>query len=116
MRVRKRLNRFFVRAGFPRNWWLIPLAAIIGSVSGLVAHGYGYLVQCATAFFYGGESDLSLLGRRDWLLVALPALGGLIVGVIKTVLKLAPNQPRRARCDGVVGSPRRPHDLAIRRL
>ena len=87
-RFRTALNRLFLRAGFPRNWWLIPLAAVIGAASGAVALAYGYLVHAAAGFFYGHEEGRNLSGARVWLIVGLPVAGALIVGLIKAAFRL----------------------------
>lgn len=87
-RHRVRLNRMLNKAGFPRDWFLIPLAAVIGSTAGLAAQGYGQLVRHSEEFFYGSEAGGQLVRNYWWLLPLLPMMGGLLVGLIKSTFKL----------------------------
>jgi CIC family chloride channel protein len=68
----------------PRDWWLIPLAAVIGTAAGLTAVGFDLLVRFSERFFFGTVAGQ--IGEGPWrlgLLVLLPAVGGLLVGVIR---------------------------------
>ncbi len=74
----------FVGARLPRDWYLIPLAAVIGALGGVVATGFDLLVESSVEFFFG-------LSHRDFfaaefvLLILLPAGGGLLVGLLNRV-------------------------------
>lgn len=61
---------------------LVPLAALVGAIMGLVAVGFDALVENAAALFF---SLSAAGGGGGWglaVLVALPALGGLCVGLV----------------------------------
>ncbi|XAM00528.1 chloride channel protein [Phycisphaeraceae bacterium D3-23] len=78
-------NRLRAAAGFSPNWFLIPLAAVIGALGGLVAAGFGTGVEWIS-------ETLSTMQQRPslWvmgtLVVLIPAAGGLIVGLIQSRL------------------------------
>lgn len=78
----EKLNRRLVSSGFSRDWYLIPLAAVIGALTGLVATGFDLLIELSGHFFYGVLGKQTFHGSRLALLVILPALGGLLVGLI----------------------------------
>lgn len=82
--ARQGLNRALIRMGFPQDWFLIPLAAIIGSAAGAVAQGYGQLVHYSENVFFQGVSRL----QGWWWALLMPAVGGLLVGLIKTMFRL----------------------------
>ncbi len=74
----------FGRLGFPSDWFLIPLAAIIGTVGGLVALGFNWMVHTSELFFQGiSERQHTLFWGQEYvMLIVLPAVGGLCVGLI----------------------------------
>ena len=78
-----RTARWLERIGFRRDWYLIPLAGVIGAMAGIVALGFGRLVEFTEAFFFGRIAGGELSGSHWWLILALPATGGLLVGAIK---------------------------------
>ncbi|MEX0655146.1 MAG: chloride channel protein [Phycisphaeraceae bacterium] len=86
MRLRIRLNRLLGSIGFPRDWFLIPLAAVIGALGGLVATGFDALVEASSHFFFGRLGSTAFPYSRWVLLMFLPALGGLLVGLIQQVV------------------------------
>ncbi|MFP4145368.1 MAG: chloride channel protein [Phycisphaeraceae bacterium] len=74
--------------GFSREWYLIPLAAIVGVLGGLVATGFHWLVEFSAELFFGefffGHASARPLPIPTWaLLILLPATGGLMVGLIQ---------------------------------
>ena len=69
-------------AGLSPDWFLIPLAAVIGALTGLAATCFDRLVESSGDFFYGVLGQRQFAGSEYALLVLLPALGGLLVGVI----------------------------------
>ena len=81
----QRLAHLRKAAGFSPDWFLMPLAAVIGAFGGLVAAGFATLVETSGhALFKLQDLDgggLSL--RAALLLLAIPAAGGLIVGLIQ---------------------------------
>lgn len=85
-KITERLHRQLISTGFSRDWYLIPLAAVIGALTGLVATGFDFLVEGSAHFFFGVLGEQTFPGSELALLVILPALGGLLVGI---VLKLA---------------------------
>ncbi len=94
-RFKTLLHRRLVESGYSTEWYLIPLAALVGATMGLVAVGFDWLVESAGYFFFGvlGQKtlDQTLPGGKLLLLIMLPALGGLAVGLIGLVAyRLAP--------------------------
>ena len=80
-RLRVRLSRWLARVGFTQDWFLIPMAALIGTLGGLIATGFDRLVHWTGQAFYwywdhGSQSRFAYV-----LLVVLPAVGGLLVGL-----------------------------------
>lgn len=82
-RARIKTSRWLNRAGFPKDSFLIPLAAVIGVLGGVVAMGFEFLVEASTHFFFGRFHGEAFDGPRLVLLVAIPAFGGLAVGAIQ---------------------------------
>ncbi|MBI1368067.1 MAG: CBS domain-containing protein [Planctomycetes bacterium] len=87
-KIKMRAVRLLRQIGFSRDWYLIPLAAVIGSMSGVVALGFGNLVRFSETFFYENLGGRNLRAEHVWLLLALPAVGGLAVGLIKSAFEL----------------------------
>jgi len=77
-----RLARLRKAAGFSPDWFLMPLAALIGAFGGVVAAIFGTAVEeSGKALFelqHGGSTARMML-----LLVCIPSIGGLIVGLIQ---------------------------------
>lgn len=84
--VLRKLGRWFGKmrqaAGFSPDWFLMPLAALIGALGGLVATVFATIVDLAG----GGLFNLQQTDN-PWLagllLLVIPAVGGLIVGLIQ---------------------------------
>ncbi|MFA9477187.1 chloride channel protein [Phycisphaerales bacterium AB-hyl4] len=85
-RARIRLNRLITAVGFPRDWFLLPLAAAIGALGGVVATAFDGLVHASGEFFFGRLGGREFPHSQWLLLMFLPALGGLLVGLIQQVL------------------------------
>ncbi len=88
-RLWRRVNDALVAVGFSREWFLIPLAAAVGVLGGVLAVGLEHLVEASGRFFYGhlvtpNPSDSGYLHLG--LLLLLPAAGGLLVGLIRRYL------------------------------
>lgn len=89
-RVRSRLSRALSEVGLSQDWLLIPLAAVVGVLAGLVAMAFEWMVHASGAMFgrigsLNTSTVFSLL-----LLIGLPALGGLAVGLIQVYISRAP--------------------------
>ena len=96
------LHRRLLESGFSTQWYLIPLAAAVGTFMGMVAVGFDRLVEGAGWFFYGvlARTDASTTRSAGQLalLLALPAIGGLAVGLLSLwAYRVAP----RARGHGI---------------
>ena len=100
--LHRSLRLVLQRAGFQSNWYLVVLAAGVGTVTALGAWGFTWLLQVITWAFLGwwagtsahglppsGEAThaasevVAALGGWTWvLLVAAPTLGALLCGII----------------------------------
>jgi len=81
-RIWARINRALGSLGFGRDWFMIPLAAVVGTLGGVVATGFELLVEASGHFFFVtiGEREFP---ASEWVLIALlPAVGGLAVGLV----------------------------------
>ncbi|MCX5661060.1 MAG: chloride channel protein [Planctomycetota bacterium] len=85
---RVKANRLLIDAGFPRDWFLVPIAIAIGLLAGLAAQGYGQLVRLSERLFYGDIGGHELAGMRWWLVLILPVTGAAIVGATKRLFRL----------------------------
>ncbi len=65
---------------------LIPVAVVIGFVTAILAVVFHLLIEWLKDILYARRSSEWLYGPGLWALVALPAVGGLIVGVITRYL------------------------------
>lgn len=86
--LRSSVNELALRLGFPPDWYLIPLAAFVGTAAGIVAVGYGQMVRFSEQTFFTGGVEGERAGISYWLILGLPSLGGLIVGTIKVLFRL----------------------------
>lgn len=74
----------------PSDWFLIPLAAVIGAMGGAVAFGFEALVEFSGEFFYGFVHESGHPAARVAVLLVLPAIGGLLVGLINSFILRKP--------------------------
>jgi CIC family chloride channel protein len=81
--IGRRVNQWLTRLGFPADWFLIPLAVVIGLLGGLAATGFDWLVHNTVGLFYHHFHEMHLTPTHVAVLVGVPALGGLVVGVIR---------------------------------
>lgn len=71
------LHRASVRAGFERDWYLIALGAVIGTITGLGAVGF---VKVLDAFRDGVADAGESMGV--WLILSMPIVGMALTGVL----------------------------------
>lgn len=84
-KLRRRLNALRVAAGFSPDWFLIPLAGLIGIMGGLVAAGFGTVVEFLSERLFSVQTGGSVASNAA-LIILIPAVGGLIVGLIQSKL------------------------------
>ncbi|NBC11512.1 MAG: CBS domain-containing protein [Planctomycetes bacterium] len=85
-RIWARINRALGSLGFGRDWFMIPLAAVVGTLGGVVATGFELLVEASGHFFFVTIGEREFPGS-EWVLIGLlPAVGGLGVGLIGWLL------------------------------
>ncbi len=82
LRFRLLMTRAMVRLGLGENSILLPLALIVGIVTGAAAVGFHELINLLRDLLYRHFTPEFLYGRGIPLLILFPALGGLLVGVI----------------------------------
>ena len=79
LRLRALLNRLFLPRGYKEEYFLVALAIVIGCATGVGAHLFYRLIELATGLAYG---EGGLYDGRAIMLVAVPAVGALLVGLI----------------------------------
>jgi CIC family chloride channel protein len=80
--LRVRIELQLVRFGFRERSLLVVLAFLIGIVTALAAVGFHELIDVIRRRLYGSVPPEVLYGNAVWLLIALPAAGGLAVGLL----------------------------------
>ena len=83
VRTRVWLSRTLTRLGFPRDWFLIPLAAVVGTLAGLAAFAFDHLVEWSTEHLFGLIHGVHASWQMWAGVVLIPAAGGLAVGIIR---------------------------------
>ncbi len=81
-RTRNRLARLIARVGFGDEYFLILVSIFIGGMTGVFAHLFFNLIESAHVFAYGHGDSTGLYHGRVWMLILIPAVGGLAVGII----------------------------------
>ena len=82
-RVRVLVGRLLVRLGFQEESFLLALAILIGIVTAWAAVGFHELIVVIRNWLYSGIGPRTdLFGRGIFMLILLPAAGGLAVGLI----------------------------------
>jgi CIC family chloride channel protein len=82
-RLRIVLTRVLGRFGFGDEAFLLLMSVLIGTITGVAAVGFHELINIIRDQLYGRPGEEGYLyGPGKWLLVLIPALGGLAVGVI----------------------------------
>jgi len=89
-KVRLKLIRLLQRLGFSHDWFLIPIAGIIGVLAGLVALAFAGMVAFCDNLFFQKMGSRAFEGPYLLMLIALPALGGLLVGLIQQYIARSP--------------------------
>lgn len=85
-RVRVLFGRWGRRLGFSEATFLVPMAVVVGVVTALAAVGFHELILFIRDGTYGAIGQDVLYGKGMWLLILIPAAGGLAVGVISRQL------------------------------
>jgi len=80
--TRNRLASLLARVGFGEEYFLIIISIFIGGFTGLFAHLFYNLIEAAHTFAFGHGDTPGLYDGRIWMLILLPAAGGLAVGII----------------------------------
>ena len=81
-KLKNRLGKLRKAAGFSPDWFLMPLAAVIGTLGGLVAAVFATgIEELSAALFHIQDRESTITAAL--LLIGIPALGGLIVGLIQ---------------------------------
>src|SRR6185503_8131503 len=80
-RIRMITDRALARLGLGENGFLLVIAALIGVVTAAAAVGFHEVIIIVRQQLYGRAGAEFLYGRGIWLLIVLPALGGLAVGL-----------------------------------
>jgi CIC family chloride channel protein len=83
-RLRVLLTRSLNRYGFNDDAFLLLMSVVIGTITGGAAVAFHELINLIRDQMYGrsGEEAFLYHGHGKWLLMLLPAFGGLAVGVI----------------------------------
>ncbi len=81
-RTRNRLASLIARVGFGDEYFLVIVSIFIGALTGVFAHLFYNLIEAAHGFAYGHGDTAGLYHGRIWMLILLPAAGGLAVGII----------------------------------
>jgi CIC family chloride channel protein len=81
-RLRSLVTRFLSRFGFRDDSFLIILAVLVGIVTAAAAVGFHELINYVRDALYLNTGENRLYNHWLWLLVAFPAVGGLLVGII----------------------------------
>ena len=75
-------TKLFKRLGFGEEAFLIMLACIIGSLTGVGSVAFTFLIEAAHTFCYGHDNNGGLYNAQKYMLILLPAIGALAVGFI----------------------------------
>jgi CIC family chloride channel protein len=81
-RVRVLMTRLLARLGLGESSFLLVLAVVIGFVSAAAAVGFHELIYAIRDLLYWREGAEFLYGKGVWLLILIPAAGGLTVGAL----------------------------------
>jgi CIC family chloride channel protein len=78
------LRSLYGRARQAHYSFMVVMAVLIGFVGGFVALGFRYLIEGATWVFSGGTTLVpsGFEGLEWWWILLMPAVGGLLVGIL----------------------------------
>ena len=85
-RLRLMTDRALSKLGLGENGFLLIVAVLIGMVTAAAAVGFHELILFVRDHLYASSGADFLDGRGIWLLILLPALGGLAVGVFSRLV------------------------------
>src|SRR5688500_12983351 len=86
-RFRLIAGRILARLGLGDESFLVVLALLIGVVTAAAAVGFHELINAVRDFCYVDLGQrFSLYGKHLWILVMIPAAGGLLVGIISRIV------------------------------
>src|SRR5687767_14892351 len=85
-RLRLITDRVLSSLGLGENGFLLVIAVLIGIVTAAAAVGFHELILFVRQQTYGRTGATFLYGRGLWLLILLPAIGGLAVGVFSRLV------------------------------
>ncbi|MDB5304638.1 MAG: putative ClC chloride channel [Phycisphaerales bacterium] len=80
------MTRLMSRLGLREHYILLPMAVIVGCVTAGAGVAFHMLINYIRDLLYRWHDEHFLYGHGVWLLILLPALGGLAVGLISTYL------------------------------
>ncbi len=81
-RIKVLVQRMLVRMGMHEDVGLLPIAAIIGIATAIAAVTFHLAIENIKRILYEERGGDWLYGPGIWLIVVLPAIGGLIVGIL----------------------------------
>src|SRR3954471_16309308 len=81
-RLRLLVDRALARLGMREDAFLLILAGVIGVVAAAAAVGVHELIVVIRGTLYHRRGAEFLYGRGVWLLMLIPAVGGLAVGAL----------------------------------
>ena len=86
VRLRVIFARIARRMGMSEDSFLVPLAVVVGVVTAAAAVGFHELILLIRNGVYRAAGADFLYGKGLWLLLLVPAIGGLVVGIISRLL------------------------------
>lgn len=81
-RLKYYIIRLSNRLGFRTHSYLVPLACLIGALTGLGSVGFSKLIEWSHGLCYGGDHGAGIYQGQWYWLVVLPSVGALLVGII----------------------------------
>jgi len=83
LHLRRWITRTFTRFGFPSDFVLLPVAALVGALGGVVAAGFDAMLGLSKHFLFDYFLVQDFHGFHVVWLIVLPAAGGLAMGLIQ---------------------------------
>ncbi|HWE96258.1 MAG TPA: chloride channel protein [Tepidisphaeraceae bacterium] len=84
LQSRLAMTRLMTRLGLREHYILLPMAVIVGCVTAAAAVAFHMLINRIRDLLYQWHDEHFLYGHGVWLLILLPAVGGLAVGLLST--------------------------------